>query len=452
MIGDGSRLARRRMKVRATLVMVVVLATLGAGAMTSTAAASTARQRVQHRLSAVLNQMEALQIPGFVVGVSGGKVGTFERAVGFANLQTQRRMTLDTHFRVGSVTKTFTATVILRLVEQGKLHLNDRLSRWEPRVPEANRITIRMLLNMTSGIWDEGGSGPNGAVSSLSAFWVEWCNLRPTPKFCQHYFRPQKIVDLAIQDSKNITHGPAYQPGTWYYSDTNYVILGIIAQRVTGKPFGELLKRYIFDPLHLKQTSFPTRSLAMPRPAADPYQMSVTNGVFTGYAPQMESSPSGFFSAGAIISTMHDLQIWACALASGRLLTPAMQRVRLQLVNTGITFGPLANTVSTIGFPATYGLGIADAAGMLGHNGQVPGYNAEMWYLPSVHGTVVELFNAITLCESTPKVTDILADTSFVSLAETAFGHAVHPYGLQTPFICAKPGVGSPKSGLPPLH
>jgi D-alanyl-D-alanine carboxypeptidase len=192
----------------------------------------------------------------------------------------------------------------------------------------------------------------------------------------------------------------------------------------------------------------------MPRPAADPYQMAVSNGHFTGYVPQMESSPSGFFSAGAMISTLHDLQVWARALATGELLTHAMQRVRLHLVQSGITFGPLVNTVSTpIGFPAPYGLGLADAAGMIGHNGQVPGFNAEMWYLPSIHGTVVALFNAITLCESTPKVTDILADAAFVSLAQTAFGDALHPFGPEAPNTCAAPGASSPvTSRPPPLH
>jgi hypothetical protein len=75
---------------------------------------------------------------------------------------------------------------------------------------------------------------------------------------------------------------------------------------------------------------------------------------------------------------------------------------RLRLVQTGLTLLPLAGTSPTIGLPAEYGLGIADAGGMFGHNGEVPGYTAEMWYLPSIRGTVVALFNSITPCESTP--------------------------------------------------
>jgi D-alanyl-D-alanine carboxypeptidase len=426
--------------VRAVIVTLLVVAAVGVTGPASAAAAPSRHQRIVVRLDSVLGAVNALQVPGYVVGVTGGPVGRFDRAIGYANVATKQPMTLNTHFRIGSITKTFTATVILKLVQSGRLHLNDRISIWEPRVPNARRITIKMLLDMTSGIWDEGGVGPDGQVSSYSAFIAEWCNGRPVRRFCQHYFSPQKIVDLAIQDSKKITHGPAYPPGVWYYSDTNYVLLGIIAQRVTGKPFGVLLKQLVLDPLHLTQTSFPTRSVSLPSPFAAPYRISVNSAhQITGYVPQLEPSPSGLFTAGAIVSTLHDLQVWARALGTGELLTPAMQRLRLQLVQTNITFAPLVGTSPTIGLPVQYGLGIADAGGMFGHNGQVPGYNAEMWYLPAVNGTVVALFNAITPCESTPDVPGLLSDATFVSLADAAFGRSLEPAGLVTPETCDHP-------------
>lgn len=116
----------------------------------------------------MLKGVDAFKVPGYVVGVTGGNVGRFERAVGFADVQRKRKMTVDTRFRIGSISKTFTATVILRLVESGRLHLDDRLSTWEPKLPNAKRITIRRLLDMTSGIWDEGGVGPQGQKSSLT--------------------------------------------------------------------------------------------------------------------------------------------------------------------------------------------------------------------------------------------------------------------------------------------
>jgi D-alanyl-D-alanine carboxypeptidase len=232
------------------------------------------------------------------------------------------------------------------------------------------------------------------------------------------------------------------------------VILGIIAERVTGKPFGVLLKRLVLDPLRLKQTSFPTRSLSLPSPSAAGYQINVNSAhQVTGYIAQLEPSPSAFYSAGAVVSTLHDLQVWARALATGTLLTPAMQRLRLQLVQAGGTFAPLVGTSPTIGLPVQYGLGIGDVGGMFGHNGQVPGYDAEMWYLPSVHGTVVALFNSITPCESTPKNLGILADAAYVSLAHAAFGSSLQPFGLETPETCVAPqGPAPATSGRPALH
>jgi D-alanyl-D-alanine carboxypeptidase len=445
--------AKGRVGVRATILTVVLLGATGVAGLTGTASALSRHQRIVQRLDGVVKALTALETPGYVLGVTGGDVGRFERSVGVRDLSTKKPMTLNTHFRIGSITKTFTATVILKLVERGRLHLNDPISKWEPGVPNARRITIKMLLNMTSGIWDEGGVGPNGEPSTLSAFMIEWCDFRPTPKFCHHYFSPQKIVDLAIKDSKNITHGPAYPPGVWYYSDTNFVMLGIIAQRVTGKPFGSLLKHYVFDPLHLKDTSFPTRTLSLPSPSASGNWLTENATHQIAYVPQLQPSPSSFFSAGAVVSTLHDLQIWARALGTGALLTPSMQRLRLQLVKAGLSFAPLAGTSPTIGLAGGYGLGIADIGGMLGHNGEVPGYTAEMWYLPSVKGTVVALFNNTTPCVQTPKVADILADTAWISLAQNAFGSSLQRFGLEAPYTCPVPGAAGPAaSGRPPLH
>jgi D-alanyl-D-alanine carboxypeptidase len=450
-VGERKRSANG---VRAAILTVAVLAAIGVSGATSAASALTRHQRIVVRLDSVLGEVNALRIPGYVVGVTGGQVGRFQRAVGFANVATKQPMTPGTHFRIGSITKTFTATVILKLVQSGKLHLNDPISIWEPRVPNAKRVTIKMLLNMTSGIWDEGGDGPDGQPSTLSAFLLEWCNARPTPRYCQHYFSPQKIVDLAIQDSKNITHGPAYPPGVWYYSDTNYVILGIIAQRVTHKSFGDLLRQLVLDPLHLTQTSLPTRSLSLPSPSAAPYRISVNSAdQVTGYVPQLEPSPSSLFTAGAVVSTLHDLQIWARALATGELLTPAMQRLRLQLVQTGLAFAPLVGTAPTIALPVQYGLGIGDAGGMFGHNGEVPGYTTEMWYLPAVHGTVVAFFNSITPCAAPPGLPGLLSDATFASLAYAAFGGSLQLSGLAVPETCDRPqSAAILPSAQPPLR
>ena len=121
---------------------------------------------LRQELDLVVNQIKGYGIPGGVVGVTGGRIGSFQRAFGIA--APGQAMTLADHFRVGSVTKTFTATVILELVDRRRLSLDTPIAKWEPNIPNAKRITIRMLLGMRSGIWDEGGLGPEGQLSKLS--------------------------------------------------------------------------------------------------------------------------------------------------------------------------------------------------------------------------------------------------------------------------------------------
>jgi D-alanyl-D-alanine carboxypeptidase len=454
-VGVNAR-RRRAGRLRVLFVMSLLVA---AAAMPASAAATSRHQKVIQNLKAVLKAIDAFKAPGYVVGVTGGNVGRFERAHGFADVQRKRKMTVNTRFRIGSITKTFTATVILKLVESGRLHLNDRLSTWEPKLPNARRITIRRLLDMTSGIWDEGGTGPLGQKSSLNMLEGASCYFpNANPAVCGRYWRPQQLVNLAIQDSQNITHGAAFPPGVWYYSDTNYILLGIIAQRVTHKPFVELLRRFVLDPLHLHNTSFPTHSTGGSRVATG-YEL--TGNPTTGalqYVPQVQPSPSSYFAAGNIISTLHDLQIWAKALATGQLLTPAMQKLRLQLVQAGFSFTGLQNFGQPAGLPVQYGLGIASAGGMLGHNGEVPGFLSEMWYLPRVHGTVVVFLNSITPCG--PILTDpylvdtLLGDVSSTTLAQVAFGGSLHrsgPQGLNTCFTAGQSAQHSLDASKPPI-
>ncbi|MFL5830066.1 MAG: serine hydrolase domain-containing protein [Solirubrobacteraceae bacterium] len=423
-------------------------ALIAAAAMPANAAAASRHEKTIQNLKAVLKAIDAFNVPGYVVGVTGGQVWRFERAHGFADVQRKKKMSLNTRFRIGSISKTFTATVILRLVEKGRLHLNDPISIWEPKVPNAKRITIRRLLDMTSGIWDEGGYGPDGQVSSLIQQERASCSYpNQDPTVCGRYWRPQQLINLAIQDSQNITHGPAFPPGVWYYSDTNYIMLALIAQRVTHQPFAQLLGRLVLDPLHLRNTSFPTHSTGGSRIATG-YQLIVnpTTGKLA-YVPQVQPSPSSYFGAGNVVSTLHDLQIWAKALGTGELLTRRMQRLRLKLVQTGVGFTGLQNFGQPTALPVQYGLGIANSGGMLGHNGEVPGYLSEMWYLPRVHGTVVVFLNTITPCG--PALTDLsglLGDATSTSLAQVAFGGSLQRSGPQLLNTCVTAGQSPPAS------
>jgi D-alanyl-D-alanine carboxypeptidase len=319
-------------------------------------------QQLQTVVSAVQQQY---QIPGIVAAVSVPGQGSWVVASGQASLSPSQPVTTSSPFWIGSITKTFTGTVILQLVQQGKLSLTSPISQWEPSVQNASSITVQMLLNMTSGIFDEGGPGSQLAANPSATY------------------TPQQIVDLAV------AHGPAQPPGQFYYSDTNYAILGIIAQDVTGQPIENLISSQLLGPLHLTHTSYPTATPTGPSaPLGNGYVVGQGQAV-----PGPTVNPTALGAAGAMISTVGDLEIWAKALATGSLLSPATQQQRLQFVPTGIVFPPLPGTGISTGLAVQYGLGISSWGGLLGHNGQADAYTSDMLYLPAKNATVVVLAN-----------------------------------------------------------
>lgn len=195
----------------ALTILLVVVACAGvepggrhasAAALGPSATVDTFSGAVRARLGAVVSAARhRFHIPGVAVWVSVPGEGTWEGAYGYADADTARPLTLADHLPIGSVTKTFTATVILKLVEERRLSLSSPISRWFPGVQDARRITVRMLLDMTSGIYDEFATG-----SQLLARFVA----HP-----QAIISPAEIVRLAVQ------HGPVDPPGTsYYYSST----------------------------------------------------------------------------------------------------------------------------------------------------------------------------------------------------------------------------------------
>src|SRR5262249_38305904 len=131
-------------RLRSTGVACLAITAALALAGTPAAAARTSRAQVRAQLGQVVATLTSLGVPGGVIGITGGPVGRYSAAFGTAAPNTP--MTLNTHFRIGSITKTFTATVILKLVDMGRLKLDQSIAKWEPRIPNAKRITIRMLL------------------------------------------------------------------------------------------------------------------------------------------------------------------------------------------------------------------------------------------------------------------------------------------------------------------
>jgi D-alanyl-D-alanine carboxypeptidase len=310
----------------------------------------------------VQGQMASGRVPGMSVGIWVPDRGRFVHAYGTADVATGAPFLLSDHARIASITKTFTATEVLRLVDRHLVSLDgDHLSKWVGGVPYGDQITVRQLLNMTAGVFD---------YTSDPTFVARFDANPVLP------FTPQEVLAII----ENPGNKPAFAPGTagmWQYSDSNYVLLGLIIENVTHQPVGRAIEQDVVDPADLEHTSFPI-SPAIPRPFAHGYLNTPS-----GLRDVTAVNPAVAGAAGAMISTLRDLKVWARVLATGTLLTRETQRQRLQFVDAH-----LSPTLKT-----GYGLGLFDIQGFLGHNGAIYGFNTAMFYLPATGATLVVIAN-----------------------------------------------------------
>ena len=212
-------------------------------------------------------------------------------------------MEIADHLRIASVTKTFTATAILQLVDAGKLSLDDKLSTFIEGIPNGDRITIRHLLSMTSGIYDF-----------------------PADEQFMKEITADPLMDFSSDDVIAILrrHKPNFEPGEEVvYCDTNFIVLGVILEKVSGRQAAEIITEDFIAPLKLGQHQLsatrrtcPNRSPTATMPARTPRGRS-------RISPR--SNPDLPWTAGAMISTLEDLRVWVKALATGSLLSPATQ-------------------------------------------------------------------------------------------------------------------------------
>jgi D-alanyl-D-alanine carboxypeptidase len=393
---EGTRMSRRRLlAILCAAVIAVTAVPLAASAGESTSRSAQARgaatelfsPKVQDELSLIIrNAMTDNRLPGVAVGVWVPERGSYVRTFGIADRETGRAPRVRDHVRIASITKTFTATAILQLVDQGSLSLDDRLSAFFPQVDNAGAITIRQMLNMTSGIYD---------YTDDDAF---------AERF---YANPTIPFDAADVFAILARHEPAFAPGAdTQYCDTNYYLLGLIVEKVTGRPLSQVIRDGILEPLGLDETSYPAGE-ALPAPFARGYfgGVDLTDPLTDATA----INPAVGAGAGAMISTLGDLRTWAKALATGTLLSPGLQAQRLQFVNFDNP-GPVF---------VGYGLGIFKLDDLIGHNGAVIGYSTAMFYLPSNGATIVVWGNNST--NSTTPTTTIAFE-----IVEALFPKAVN--------------------------
>jgi D-alanyl-D-alanine carboxypeptidase len=343
------------------------------------ASAFTAEQE-QAMAGEVQAAMQQIGYPGMLVGVWTEGQGSFIDTPGLADISTGREMEFKDQGRIGSITKTFTATVILQLVEEGKLGLDDPVKRYISPFPRGSKITIRMLLNHTSGI----PTTPTGVAHAA-------------------FFEPHQNWRLNQINYRCLRQKRLSPPGAeWHYSDCNYSLLGAIAQQLTGESLRTLYRTRILEPLGLGRTTFRDTRAGLPPGAAHGYWLS---SPAAGFTDTFGWNLSWATSAGAMVSTLADLRRYLPALVTGKgLLSKSMQRQRLQFVDTGegVEYG--------LGI-FEIGLGTTTPEPYLGHNGIVPGFDSFAVYSPVTKTTIVIIGNTAVEQDNFPN--DQLRPTLF---------------------------------------
>ncbi|OLB66088.1 MAG: serine hydrolase [Actinobacteria bacterium 13_2_20CM_2_72_6] len=316
-----------------------------------------------------LDDLHGLGITGVQGQVRDGDRVSRARS-GVADLRTGAPMPLDGYFRMGSDTKTFVSVVVLQLVGEGRIGLDDPVARWLPGVITGNgndgrRITVRQVLQHTSGIYNYTNDLP--VLASAEGYRAH--------RF-DHYTEAD-LVALAMR------HPPEFAPGThWSYSNTNYVVAGMLIQRITGRPWPVEVRSRILVPLGMRQTFFPGDRPTLPRPHAEGYQQFAPGGPLVD-TTVVDATVAD--AAGGLASTTADLTRFWQALQRGQLLRP---RQMAQLHGT-----VLAETFQDVLPGLRYGLGIMwvpnRCGGFWAHPGDVPGTSTLNGVTPDGHRAVV---------------------------------------------------------------
>ncbi len=284
-------------------------------------------QRVQEALDAAVTEYN---VPGAVLALGDMDGSTRIWTSGLADLETGERISEDLYFLIGSVTKSYTATMVLQLVDDGLIKLDGPIGKYLPGlVPRENEITIRFLLEMRSGLGDYG----------------------PNPEF-EKFMEPNSLKACTPEQLVKFSLDKTGEPDKeFHYTNANYILLGMLIEKVTNNSFSNELKRRILQPLGMSHT-FMLTEMKMPTPYAHGYRYEegkVVDGTYSIH-------PSLFWTAGGIVSTAADQLVWAKALLEGRLLSP-------QAHSEQFTMKPAS---SRLGF---YGLGVMNMNGLIGHGG-----------------------------------------------------------------------------------
>ena len=297
-------------------------------------------------------------VPGIVALVADHKRGIdWFYSTGLSDIPNKLPMDGGYTFRIGSITKTMVGTVVLQLVDERKLTLNDKLSKYFPAFPKSDSITITMLLNMTSGIFDypDDAQFMNTLVSDPLKVWS-----------------PQEIVNVGF------SHDFYFSPGTGiHYSSTGTFILGMIIEKVTGHSLQSEIENRIIKPLNLVNTGFITSGTELPGIHGRGYYMGP---YVEGQDLTEHFDYSWAWAAGSVYTTPRELQKFVEMMVGGGFTSDSLQIKRL-------------TRMQALTPKIDYGLGIWKRQSFYGHNGGVPGFVSSMYHSNEKNCTVIIYFN-----------------------------------------------------------
>jgi D-alanyl-D-alanine carboxypeptidase len=310
---------------------------------------------------------------GAVIEVARSGRVIFARGYGRRSLDTPDPVTTHTQFRIGSLTKQFTAAAILQLVGQGRVSLDDRLSTYFPDFPRGSEVTIRQLLTHTSGIHNYTEFGSN--LWTLYQFTRD----HTTAGWVDHIAHQKPLYDFA--------------PGTaWHYDNSGFFLLGAIVEKVSGQSLGQYFHDHLFQPLGMNDTALDGDSDLGPDRAEGYEHAGSRPGVFTRPIPISMTVPGG---AGSLRSSTRDLITWNEALFQGRVVKPDL--VKAMMTPTRLNDGRLASE-NRVDMDAAeshgeygFGLRIGQLGGHreIGHEGDIFGFNAAIDAYPDDDGLTV---------------------------------------------------------------
>jgi D-alanyl-D-alanine carboxypeptidase len=324
----------------------------------------------RHDVQRQLDRIVQKGVPGTIALVRDGRA-SWAFTSGVSDLPRGTPMRLRHRYRIASETKTFVAALVLKLSEEGTLSLDDTVEEWLPgMVPGGNSITVRHLLNHTSGLFNY--TEDPAFIDALVAY------VSGDEEF---FWEPEELVDIAT------SHPPLFLPGaSWSYSNTGYIVAGLIVEAATGRAIEVLLKEKIFDPLRLGDTYLPIRSATLSGPHSHGYLLPGGGQELPNDKPLdvTRFSPSWAWAAGGMVSDAGNVARFYRALLDGRVLTEESMAEMKAVVD--------------VGYGAGYGLGLVQldtpCGPAWGHNGNFPGFVSNVLSTEDGRRQVVSMRNA----------------------------------------------------------